>query len=178
MNEDTDIGRLKPAATGVRREKHHRLPREHYRGVVNVAFTLCVAGKVGLFTDSKVVSAFVQLLTISVKKHDCVVPIYCFMPDHVHMLLSGQNESSDTWAAVVRFKQQTGFWLGKHRQEVRWQKDFFDHIVRRDEDLGTQVRYIAGNPVRRGLAEDWREYPFTGSVGVDLNAIVGSTITL
>jgi putative transposase len=147
MNKNTDIRRPKPAATAARREKHHRLPREHYRGAVNVAFTLCVAGKVGLFTDDKIVSAFVALLAASAKRHDCVVSIYCFMPDHVHVLLSGQGESSDTWAAVVGFKQQTGFWLAKHHQEVRWQKDFFDHIVRRDEDLGAQMRYIAGNPV-------------------------------
>src|ERR1700733_963706 len=129
MNENSDKRRLKPATTGARREKHYRLSREHYRGQVNVAFTLCVAGKAALFTDSKVVSVFVVLLTASARKHDCVVPIYCFMPDHVHMLLSGQSELSDAWAAVVRFKQQTGFWLGEHRQDVRWQKDFFDHII-------------------------------------------------
>jgi putative transposase len=178
MNDNSDKRRLKPAATGTRREKHHRLPREHYRGVVNVAFTLCIAGKVGLFTDSKVVSAFVALLTASAKKHDCVVAIYCFMPDHVHLLLSGQSETADTWAAIVRFKQQTGFWLGKHHQEILWQKDFFDHIIRRDEDLGAQVRYIAGNPVRKSLVRDWREYPFTGSIAVDQNAIISSTVTL
>jgi REP-associated tyrosine transposase len=178
MNEESDKRRLKPAATGTQREKRHRLPREHYRGQVNVALTLCVASKAGLFADSEVLSAFVSLLTASAKKHDCVVLIYCFMPDHVHLLLSGQSESSDTWAAVVRFKQQTGFWLGRHRQDVCWQKDFFDHIIRRDEDLGAQVRYIAGNPVRKNLVRDWRGYPFTGSVGADLNAIVSSTITL
>jgi REP element-mobilizing transposase RayT len=92
--------------------------------------------------------------------------------------LSGQNESSDEWAAVTLFKQQTGFWLGNNRPEIRWQKDFFDHILRSDEDLGAQVRYIAGNPVRKGLVKGWREYPFTGSIGVDLDDAVGSTITL
>ena len=100
------------------------------------------------------------------------------MPDHVHLLVSGQSESSDAWAAVALFKQRTGFWLGKHRQGVCWQKDFFDHIIRRDEDLGAQVRYIAGNPVRKGLVRDWREYPFTGFIEVDLDDAVGSTITL
>jgi REP element-mobilizing transposase RayT len=76
---------------------------------VNVAFTLCVARKAELFTDGKIVSAFVLLLAASAKKHRCVVPIYCFMPDHVHLLLSGQSKSSDAWAAVALFKQRTGF---------------------------------------------------------------------
>jgi len=177
MKNDSNERRLKPATTK-RREKPHRLSREHYRGDVNVVFTVCVARKVELFTDNEVVFVFVALLTKSVKKYGCIVPVYCFMPDHIHLLVSGQSESSDAWAAVVLFKQETGFWLGKHRPEIRWQKDFFDHIIRREEDLGAQVRYIAGNPVRKGLVRDWREYPFTGAVGVDLNDIVGSAITL
>jgi len=100
------------------------------------------------------------------------------MPDHVHVLLSGRDESSDTWAAIALFKQQTGFWLGQLRPGVHWQKDFHDHIIHRDDDLGAQVRYIAGNPVRKRLVKDWREYSFTGAIGADLAAIVGSTITL
>jgi|SRR5580704_13145805 putative transposase len=178
MNNDSNERKLKPATTRLRREKRHRLPREHYRGDVNVAFTLCTARKVELFTDGEVVSVFVAILTKSVKKHGCIVPIYCFMPDHVHLLVSGQGESSDAWAAVVLFKQETGFWLGQHRQEIRWQKDFFDHVLRSDEDLGTQVRYIAGNPVRKNLVKDWREYPFTRAVEVQLNVTIGSAIIL
>jgi putative transposase len=115
---------------------------------------------------------------MAVEKHACVASIYCFMPDHVHIMLSGRDESSDAWAAVTLFKQQTGFWLGQHRPGVRWQKDFHDHVIRRNDDLGAQLRYIAGNPVRKGLVKDWREYSFTGAIGADLAAIVSSTITL
>jgi putative transposase len=162
----------------VPREKHHRLPRESYRGQVNVAFTLCVGNRTPLFAESDVVSVFVSILRDAVEKHGCVVPVYCFMPDHVHLLLSGEKESSDTWGAARTFKQKTGFWLGHHRSGVVWQKDFYDHILRRDEDLGAQVRYIAGNPVRKGLIRDWREYPFTGAIGVELSATVSGAITL
>jgi putative transposase len=124
------------------------------------------------------VAAFTSLLGAAAEKHACVVSIYCFMPDHVHVLLGGRQESSDAWAAIALFKQRAGVWLGRHRPGIRWQKDFYDHVIRRDEDLGAQVRYIAGNPVRKGLVKDWREYPFTGAIGIDLNAIIGSAITL
>src|ERR1700687_1076212 len=118
------------------RETHHRLPRESYQGLVNVAFTICAADRTPLFTETEVVSEFISLLRAALEKHACVASIYCFMPDHVHVLLSGRDESSDAWAAVALFKQQTGIWLGQHRPGVHWQKDFYDHIVRRDEDLG------------------------------------------
>ena len=181
MNEGTDKRRLKPAATQTPpspREKRHRLPRESYRGQVNVAFTLCVANRTALFTEGGIVSMFILLLGTALQRHACVALIYCFMPDHVHILLSGQDESSDAWSAITLFKQQTGFWLGEHRPGVSWKKDFRDHIIRGDEDLGGQARYIAGNPVRKGLVKDWREYPFTGAAGVELQATVSSTITL
>ena len=76
------------------------------------------------------------------------------------------------------FKQQSGFWLGQQRPAFHWQKDFYDHIIRANEDLGTQIRYIANNPVRKGLVSDWHDYPFTGSIGIDLKAVIEDAITL
>jgi putative transposase len=180
MNPEMNKRRLKPAATGAPplREKHHRLPREFYRGPIAVAFTLCVAGKQPLFQDAEVVSEFITLLRWSTERHRCLVPIYCFMPDHLHVMLQGVANDSDLWQALVEFKQRSGFWLGRNRPGVSWQKDFYDHIIRKDEDLGAQVRYIAGNPVRKGLVRDWRQHLYTGSIGTNLEAVIGSTITL
>jgi len=180
-NDETNERRLKPATTEPEhrcREKHHRLPREHYRGQITVAFTLCIAGNQPLFRDAEVVAAFITLLRIVSEKHRCLVPIYCFMTDHLHVMFQGTADTSDLWQAIVEFKQRTGFWLGQHRHEARWQKDFYDHIIRKDEDLGAQARYIAGNPMRKGLARDWRDYPHTGAIGIDLETFLNSTITL
>jgi len=160
------------------REKLHRLPRESYRGDATVAYTVCVAEAHPLFADDSVVAAFVALLRLAAERHGCIVVIYCFMPEHLHVMLHGRRESADTWQALVEFKQQGGYWLRQHRPGVIWQKDFYDHIVRREEDLGAQVRYIAANPVRKGLVSDWREYPHTGAIGIDLQAVISSTITL
>jgi hypothetical protein len=34
---------------------------------------------------------------------------YCFMPDHLHMLVAADSEDADVTAFVKRFKQLTGF---------------------------------------------------------------------
>jgi hypothetical protein len=80
------------------------------------------------------------------------------------------------WRSIVDFKQQTGLWLSRHAT-ARWQKDFFDHIIHADEDLAAQIRYVANNPVRKGLASDWRSYPFTGAIGCDLYAVIDRATT-
>jgi REP element-mobilizing transposase RayT len=42
-----------------------------------------------------------------------------------------------------------------------WQRSFYDHPLRKDEDLLKVAEYIIYNPVRKGLVEDWRDYPFS-----------------
>ena len=58
---------------------------------------------------------------------------------------------------------------------VHWQKGFYDNILRSKETLATQVRYIAENPVREGLVTEWSSYPYTGSLGFDLQGVVEGT---
>jgi REP element-mobilizing transposase RayT len=158
------------------REKRHRLPRALYRGQVIVAVTARIADRQPVFADSEIVHVFVELLKLAADKHRCLVPIYCFMPDHIHAVLEGQNPRADTWRSIVDFKQQTGLWLSRHAT-ARWRKDFFDHIIHADEDLAAQIRYVANNPVRKGLASDWRSYPFTGAIGCDLYAVIDRATT-
>jgi len=160
------------------REKSHRLPPELYRGEQTVAFTCCVEDAQPLFRDDCVVAAFLPMLRAAAEQHDCRVLIYCFMPEHLHVLLDGQTGAADPLRAMRAFKQRSGWWLRQHSPEFRWQKDFYDHIVRRGEDLGAQVRYITGNPVRRGLVSDWHQWPHTGAMGIDLEAVMDGVITL
>jgi hypothetical protein len=39
-----------------------------------------------------------------------------------------------------------------------WQDGFFDHAVRRDEDVRTIARYIVSNPLRAGLVSNLGDY--------------------
>lgn len=160
------------------REKRHRLPRDCYRGRVIVAFTACVDERHTPFLDARVVDHFRDLLGKASEKNLCHVLIFCFMPDHLHVILHGRDDASDTWRAMVDFKQQTGFWFGRNRPQDAWQKDFYDHIIRADEDLGAQIRYIADNPVRWGLVSVWSDYAFTGAIGIELNQVLADASTL
>jgi putative transposase len=160
------------------REKTHRLPLEHYRGDITVAFTACVREEAALFVSRDIVSVFTQSLANAMQKNQCEVFVYCFMPDHAHIIVHGRDRQSDAWRGMVAFKQHTGFWLARHWPAFAWQKDFYDHIIRADEDLGAQIRYVANNPVRKGLVSHWHEYPYTGAIGFDLDTIMTDATTL
>jgi REP element-mobilizing transposase RayT len=158
------------------REKQHRLPREHYIGEISIVLTMCIKDKVCLFSDTEVISVFTNILGNVVENNRCIIPVYCFMPDHQHMIMTGTHEDADLIKIVTVYKQKTGFWMSKNRIGIRWQKDFYDHIIKKNEDLSTQVRYILDNPVRMGLVSHWHEYRHKGSIGCDLDDILNQIV--
>lgn len=159
--------RLQPAL-----ENKHRLSLECYKGKVKTTFTLCVDGKKTLFKEEPIVNKFIEIMTDAINKYNCKNWVYMFMPDHLHLVLEGNSEDSDLWKTIVLFKQKSGFWLARNNKKIRWQKDFFDHIHRKEEDLKKHIFYVLNNPVRKGLVNDWKNYPFKGSLDFNLDEIV------
>ena len=84
------------------------------------------------------------------------------MPDHLHLLVEG-SEASDLPVFVKDFKQRTGFQYRRARGQSLWQKSYYDHILRTEEDVHGVARYIVGNPVRAGLVAAANDYPYCGS---------------
>jgi REP element-mobilizing transposase RayT len=150
---------------------HHRLPRDRYKGRVSAAFTLCVRDRRLLFVEPYIVRSFVDFLKQVAEKRIFNV-VFCFMPDHAHLISLGTNDESDLILGLEEFKQVTGHWLGANHPEFKWQKSFYDRVIRSTEELAATVRYVLDNPVRAGLVSNWFEYPYTGAVGFDLNTFL------
>lgn len=150
-------------------EHKHRLSKNLYIGKIVCAFTICVLNKQKLFLSKEIFDVATNVLLESLKKNNSEAHIYLFMPDHCHLLIEGKTEKSNLWRCIAYFKQKCGYWLAKQNYKEKWQKDFYDHILRKDEDVIKQVKYILGNPVRKGLVNNWKNYPFKGSTIYDFN---------
>lgn len=125
-----------------------RLPRDRYLGERTVAFHVSVDKKQKLFTSCEVVDPVVERLARAAGNYDCVVPIFCFMPDHAHIMFKGVSERSDLLAAMIKFKSLSGFWLYKMGLPGL-QPDFFDHVMRVGEDWRNHALYICEQPCTR-----------------------------
>ncbi len=80
------------------------------------------------------------------------VHLLLFMPDHLHALISF-SEQIGMKKSIADWKRYTSVQLG-----IGWQRDFFDHRLRKNEAYLEKAAYIRMNPVRAGLvasAEDW-----------------------
>ena len=152
--------------------RKHRLHGSLYTARVISSFTLCLESRHELFRDVKVVEEFKKRLIKSLETNHCKDWVYIFMPDHFHVVLEGMNEEADLLKAVVGFKQATGYWMRINLRGYRWQKSYYDHILRSEDDLKTQISYILENPVRKGLVNKWQDYPFSGSTSMDIKNLV------
>jgi putative transposase len=83
---------------------------------------------------------------------------YCFMPEHLHMLVQGQEDSSNLVRFVQRYKQLTAYEYKQRTASKLWQDSYFDRVLRSDEPLVTVAEHIFNNPVSAGL---WRKRPYT-----------------
>lgn len=85
------------------------------------------------------------------------------MPDHVHLLVEA-GDRSDLPRFVKDFKQRTGYAYRRVCSGPLWQKSYYDHVLRSEEDVRDVARYIVGNPVRAGSVVAAGDYLYGGSV--------------
>ncbi|WP_281254892.1 REP-associated tyrosine transposase [Nibricoccus aquaticus] len=74
------------------------------------------------------------------------------MPDHLHAILAFPGEQR-MGAVIRKFKIYTAGQTG-----VGWQRGYFDHRLRNENEHALKSYYVRENPVRAGLvgrAEDW-----------------------
>ncbi len=143
--------------------RRHRLLAECYYGTCTASFTLCLQHRIEYFTSRERSDPLIEMLLRAAREHSCGILVYLFMPDHCHILLQGKNDYARPLKMIRTFKQLSGFWFSRHDPKIRWQKGFYDHILRSDDDVRRNVRYILEHPCRKGIEKDWRKYPLKGS---------------
>ena len=104
---------------------------------------------------------FIEVLRSNVAAGKFKVNDFVVMPDHVHLLLTVDEDISIEKAVQLikggfsyRLKKELGY-----TGEV-WQRGFSDVRIEDRESFLRHREYIAQNPVNKGLADAVDEYPF------------------
>ncbi len=135
-------------------------------------FTLVTHQRIPLFADREGVQLW----------HHAVAKVQGWMPfeveaqvvmlDHVHMLWSLPEGDSDyptrirllksaftrTWVRTRAVPTRSASRIDKREQMV-WQRRYWEHTIRDDADFQAHLDYIHINPVRHGLAAVARDWP-------------------
>lgn len=140
-----------------------RLKDFHYKGPYIYFITSTTQNRSKVFLDYSFGKAVIQHLRGVRLKADCKIFVYCIMPDHMHILLSPSENSKNLSGVVQEIKGGSTkiFWKSGGKGKL-WQQGFYDHIVRKQEDLKEIAIYILNNPVRKGITDCWENYPLCG----------------
>jgi putative transposase len=154
------------------RDKRFRLDRALYIGLRRHFLTFCTADRRRCFADAIIVGVVREEILQCAALFDFAVIAYCFMPDHLHLLIEGETDGSDALAFIHQAKQRSGYELVRRGLGRLWQPSFYDRILRDDEATLPVVRYILENPVRAGLVVSPEAYRFSGTSRHEIDEVL------
>lgn len=151
--------------------KYHRLPLETYSSTdCKFFFTICTHNKETLFTNHNLCTAVIDSLLWYHNRHTWNLHCYCLMPDHLHIivsLLESERSSTDSKSIlnwIAHFKTYTTQqWHKSGGNGPLWQKSSFDSVIDQFEPVDDLIHYVLNNPVRKGLVDNWEDYPYCGT---------------
>lgn len=91
------------------------------------------------------------ILQMAEHYENVVVDKYCIMPDHIHLILriesdmDGRMISAPTVSTVIGSMKR---WVSKQIGRPIWQKSFYDHGIRNQQDYNEILEYIENNPLK------------------------------
>ncbi len=102
--------------------------------------------------------------SVSYVTHAC-----CIMPNHLHWILtplrtSGMNKNDSRIISILQpFKSYTAHVANKALQRTGsfWAREYYDHLIRDDQQFDRLVRYTLENPVKANLCRHWNEWKWT-----------------
>ena len=103
-----------------------------------------------------------------------VIDAWVLLPDHLHCvwtLPEGDADFSTRWAIIKRavsiacVDSRRDEWMNssknKHRESTIWQRRFWEHHIRNEEDFARHIDYIHFNPVKHGHALRAADWPYS-----------------
>ena len=102
---------------------------------------------IGIIADNEIQKINIIYDAVRVEK-------YCIMPDHIHFIISitgdenGRTQFAPTISRIIKqFKGSTTKRIGR----AIWQKSFYDHAIRNQQDYDEIWQYIDNNPLKYSL---------------------------
>ena len=141
-----------------------RLPREYYQGDAVVFWTLTTFDRSKGWLTSSFHQRFQNLMLHAAVREGLACPIYCLMPDHIHLIWMGLKRDSDQINGMSFLRT----YLEPELTPAKFQPQPQDEVLREEQRKRNAFAkvcfYIAANPVRAKLMGETEVWPFTGCV--------------
>jgi putative transposase len=117
--------------------------------------TLCAEPrKQNHFCDDTIGPAVLDSIRFYNEKQIWFCHLAVLMPDHIHLMVCFSPDKI--------LSEVIGLWKrGLTRSHaISWQRNFFEHRLRNEENIQQKADYTLHNPVRAGLVKQPQEWPY------------------
>lgn len=144
--------------------------RRHYQKGASYFFTINLADR-----SSDLLIKQIDVLRAAFKKvkqkHPFNIDAIVIMPDHLHMLCTMPNNDADFPKRIKLIKYYFSYHIAKTESISKsrlkkgergiWQRRFWEHCIRNEEDYLAHIDYIHMNPVRHEYVEKVKDWQYS-----------------
>ena len=142
-------------------------------------FTVVTHNRKKIFSKVDNVELLRQAFKKIIKKHPFRIEAFVLLPDHLHCIWTLPDHDSDfstRWRMIKSHFSRKCTIVGwveernptkanasrlKKKEKPIWQRRFWEHLIRNDEDLKRHIEYIHFNPVKHNLVKAPKDWQFS-----------------
>ncbi len=138
-------------------------------------FTVVTYRRQGFLCDENVRHALRNGIQNTRAIHPFEINGWVLLPDHLHCIWTLPPDDADfgvRWAMIKRFvTKQCGSslrredWMNdskrKRKESTLWQRRFWEHQIRDEQDYEAHMNYLHFNPVKHGYVKSVKDWPYS-----------------
>ncbi len=137
--------------------------KRYYQSGGHYFFTVVTHCRRPIFNNPQIVEQLKIVINKVKKKHAFSLNAIVILPEHLHVLWKLPENDSDfstRWRLIKRYFSMGLNAMINHRQEKDiWQRRFWEHVIRNEDDWQKHMDYIHYNPVKHGLVQMLGDWP-------------------
>jgi putative transposase len=92
---------------------------------------------------------------------------FVIMPDHIHLIIQPLENTENEFYSISKIMHSLKSYTSKkiinslddkHKSTKIYQSEYYDRIIRNENDLFEKLNYIVNNPVKAGLSDNGINY--------------------
>jgi putative transposase len=138
-------------------------------------FTVVTAHRRNILIEPEARDALRETISSVRNEYPFKVEAWVLLPDHLHCIWTlpeGDADFSKRWGLIkAGFSKRTRSVFyeenlrsssrRRHKESTVWQRRFWEHRIRDEQDFERHVNYIHYNPVKHGLVKRARDWPYS-----------------
>ena len=138
-------------------------------------FTVVAHRRRSIFCNPSVRSTLSQAIRFVRDIRPFMIDAWILLPDHMHCIWTlpdGDTDYSTRWATIKRYVSTSSARAlhdtalsnssrRKKRESTIWQRRFWEHQIRDEDDFERHMDYIHFNPVKHGYVEHVADWPYS-----------------